>query len=426
MFAVVGALGCAGLGGGDKPEPGEAAEGEGAEAREGERSEAPTAATADGEQGEAGGEEGQEGEKGEEGEEGEEGGIPDRVVLGGEALEALDLQIVEATQRELNPSLELPAEIAADPNRRAEIGPLVAGRVVDVAVDIGDRVEKGAPLVVLESPEVGRARAEWIGALARLDVAKANQARESALAADQATSARELQEAEAVLKTSAADESAARAQLAAIGVRPGPESNDASARLVLRAPFGGTVVTRNAHPGRPVESGETLLEIVDLDALQVVAQVHEREMRFVQTGQPVQVEVRALPGQVFNATVTRLGGVLDERTRSATVRADLPNPDHLLRPGMFATARVSGTDAKNARTLLVIPWSAVQQVDGHAAVFVKVGEREFSLRRVHTGERAGDDVEVLNGLKPGDAVVANGSFLLKGELMKSTLGEDED
>jgi cobalt-zinc-cadmium efflux system membrane fusion protein len=75
--------------------------------------------------------------------------------------------------------------------------------------------------------------------------------------------------------------------------------------------------------------------------------------------------------------------------------------------------------------MLAIPWSAVQEVDGHQGVFVRIDEGVYVLRRVHTGERAGDYVEILNGLSIGDEVVAEGSFLLKGELLKATLGEQE-
>ena len=148
-------------------------------------------------------------------------------------------------------------------------------------------------------------------------------------------------------------------------------------------------------------------------------------MRFVDEGQPVQVEVRAFPGEVFAGTVDRIQGVLDENTRSVGVRVVLPNPSHRLRPGMFATARIQGTHAHEPRSLVAIPWAAVQEVDGHQVVFVRVEEGVFDLRAVHTAERAGGFVEILTGLEPGEEVVADGSFLLKGQLLRSTLAEEE-
>jgi RND family efflux transporter MFP subunit len=143
----------------------------------------------------------------------------------------------------------------------------------------------------------------------------------------------------------------------------------------------------------------------------------------VSPGQPVQVEVRAFPNDVVTGTIAQVAGTLDEQTRTVAVRIVLPNPGHRLRPGMFATARIQGTHDHEERRLLAIPWTAVQDIDDHRAVFVRVDEGVFELRRIHTGERAGDDVEVLNGLDAGEQVVTEGSFLLKGQLLRSTLGE---
>lgn len=250
-------------------------------------------------------------------------------------------------------------------------------------------------------------------------------AREKALVEARATSQKEVQEAEAAKRTTEAELAAAHTLLATLGASPSDEGDGDPARLVLRSPIRGTVVARNAHVGQSVEPTGTLVKVVDLDQLWLEAQVYEREMRFVSAGQPVQVEARAYPGEVFRGKVERVGEMLDERTRAVSVRVSLPNPGHRLKPGMFATARIVGTRAKEPRRMVAVPWAAVQEIDGHPSVFVRKGERAFELRRVHTGERAGDLVEVLNGLEPGDDVVAEGSFLLKGELLKSTLGEEE-
>jgi cobalt-zinc-cadmium efflux system membrane fusion protein len=351
---------------------------------------------------------------------------PDRIELGEEALKELRLEYYQVDERELAPALEVSAELVPDPDRRADIGSRTAARVVEFKVKIGDRVERGQLLAVLESAEVGKARAELTAAVARAEVARTAYAREKSLADARATSQKDVQEAEATRRTTEAEVAAARTLLATLGAAAGDEaSHDDPARLLLRAPIRGIVLARNAHIGQSVEPTATLLEVADLDQLWLEAQVYEREMRFVSPGQPVQVEVRAYPGEVFKGKVERIGDKLDEKTRAVTVRVSLPNPGHRLKPGMFALARIVGTRAKDARRMLALPWAAVQEIDGHPSVFVREGERAFELRRVHTGERAGDLVEVLNGVKAGDEVVAKGSFLLKGELLKSTLGEEE-
>jgi len=197
------------------------------------------------------------------------------------------------------------------------------------------------------------------------------------------------------------------------------------ARVVLTSPISGTVVARSVHVGQWVMPSNTLFQVVDLDELWLMVSVYERELRYVRRGQAVQVEVRAYPGEVFRGTVALVGNTLDKRTRSVAVRVVLQNRKHRLKPGMFATARILGTHAHAPRKMLVVPWAAVQVVDGHRSVFVRVAKGVFALRKVHTGEQVGEYVEVLNGLSRGDEVVTDGSFLLKGELLKSTLaGED--
>lgn len=357
-------------------------------------------------------------------EEGERG-ARDRIELEDEAIRSLNLKVAKAEVKDLAPALQVSAELVPNPDRRADVGARIAGRVVEFRVKVGDRVSRGSPLVVLESPEIGRARADLVSAAARADVARKAFARERALFEARATSQRELQEAEAGAKTAEAELTAARTRVAALGAAGGGEASEDPARAVLRSPIAGTVVARSGHAGKTVEPAETLVQVVDLDELWLTAQVYEREMRFLARGQPVQLETRALPGEVFRGRIDHVGDTLDEKTRAVAVRVLLPNRGHRLKPGMFATARIIGTRANEPRRMLVVPWAAVQDVDGHPSVFVREGERVFELRKIHTGERSGDEVEVLNGVHPGEEVVGEGSFLLKGELLKSTLGEEE-
>ncbi len=364
-------------------------------------------------------------EKGKKGGDEGERGTPDRIELEEEALKSLNLRIAKAEVKDLAPALQVSAEIVPNPDRRADVGARAAGRVVEFRVKVGDRVSRGSPLVVLESPEVGRVRADLVSAAARAEIASKTFARERALFDARATSQRELLEAEAAAKTSEAELSATRTRAATLGASSADDSARDPARTILRSPIAGTVVARSAHIGKSVEPSETLVQVIDLDELWLAAQVYEREMRFLARGQPVQLETRALPGEVFRGRIDYVGETLDEKTRAVAVRVQLPNRGHKLKPGMFATARIIGTRANEPRHMLVIPWAAVQDIDGHSSVFVRDGERAFELRKIHTGERSGDEVEVLNGIKPGDEVVGEGSFLLKGELLKATLGEEE-
>ncbi len=352
---------------------------------------------------------------------GEEREAPDRLQLHPEAVEALRLEYAEAEVVELSPALSVTAELRAPPDRTGFVGPLVTGRVRDVTVNVGDDVTKGAELVTLDSPEVGQARASLTAARARVEVAQKNRDRERRLLKGRATSQKEAQEAEGVLRVAKAEEQSLRALLGTLGAGP----TGTGGRVILRSPVDGTVVSRKAVAGQSVSSTDTLLEVIDLREVWLEADVYERDMHLAQLGQQVQIRVRAYPDERFLGEVSQIGSTLDEQTRTVRARVVLPNEDGKLRPGMFAEAYLQGAHRHAPRKLLAIPAAAVQIIDDHPSVFVRVGDTSFELRRVHTGDRAGDRVEVLNGLAPGDTVVTSGSFLLKGQLLKSELGEDE-
>jgi cobalt-zinc-cadmium efflux system membrane fusion protein len=353
-------------------------------------------------------------------------GAVDRVVLGPEALSSLNLEYARAEIRNLAPSLEVPAEIVPIPDRHATVGPRVAGRVSSVRVNVGDEVGRATPLVVMESVDVGRAAADYIGTEAELDVARQALVRARRLQEQRISSQQALERAEAAFAAADANLRAADARLRAFGVSPdGGLAEAAQGRVTLVSPIAGNVSARSAHVGQWVEPSEVIIEVVGLDSLWLDAAVYERDLRYISVGQQVQVEVRAYLGEVFEGVVSAIESTLSEQTRSVNVRVVLPNLDRQLKPGMFATARIIGTHAHEARELLAVPRSALEEIDGHPAVFVRVDEGVFEVRTVHVGEQEGEFVEILTGLEEGDQVVADGSFLLKGQLLRSTLGEDE-
>ena len=362
-------------------------------------------------------------------EQGEEAGErltrEDRIELSPEALSDLGLTFATAQVMELTPSLVVPAEIAADPDRVAIVGSRVSGRIAEVSKNVGDVVRAGEPLVVLESVDIGTAAAEYIVSVARAEVARSAARRAECLFDERIVSERRLEEAQAALRAEEADETAAASRLRTFGVSlPLPTGTDLG-RVVLTSPIGGTVVARSASVGQWVEPSANLIEVMNVEELWLLASVYERDVRHVEAGQPVLVEVRAYPEETFPGTIVLVEATLDESSRSVAIRVVLSNADGRLKPGMFATARITGTHAHAPESLLAIPTAAVQEVDGHTSVFVRDGDGGFTLLRVHLGEQAGQFVEVLNGLSVGDEVVVSGSFVLKGHLLRSSLGEDE-
>ena len=354
-------------------------------------------------------------------EEGEEG-LADRVLLDPEAVAALEVSSSQVELRHLTPSLEVAAELSPVPDRQATVGPRVAGRVVRVLVNVGDEVDRGTRLLALESAEVGDAQADFHAARARRDVARRAAERARGLLASRVTSERAVEEAEGDLQVAEAEVAAARSRLVAYGADPAPPGE--AGRVALASPMRGSVVARRVHVGQWVEPGDAVLEIVDLAELWLVGAVFERDLRYVRAGQRVAVEVRALPGEALAGTVAHVGQRVEQGSRTAALRVVLPNPDRRLRPGMFATARLE--PPAEGPQAPAVPAAAVQELEGRHFVFVPAGAGVFDVRWVRLGERAGEWVAVEDGLAPGEEVVTGGSLLLRGQLLRFTLGEEEE
>lgn len=354
----------------------------------------------------------------------EEEGTEGRISLTPQGLASLDLRYEPAARRSLREILEVPAELTAAPDRRVTVGSRVAGRVIAVHVNVGDSVGSATPLVELESDVIGRAQADLIAAAARVDVGRRAARRARQLHDDRIGSERAVEEAEGALRVAMADLQAARARLRSYGV----ETNGAAdnpGRVVLSSPIGGTVIQRRAHIGQWAAPSDVLVEVVDLDMLWILGAVPERRLRHVSIGDPVEVEVRAYPGEQFTGTIGQISGALDERTRSVMVRIVMPNGDHRLKPGMFAIARIQAAVAAS-EPVLTVPESALQEIEGESIVFVRLGEGTFETRGVRIGRRAGGRVAVVEGLEVGEEVVVEGGLLLKGQALRETLAEDED
>jgi membrane fusion protein, heavy metal efflux system len=298
----------------------------------------------------------------------------------------------------------------------AEVGSPIAARVAALEVEPGDRVAAGAELAQLESVDVGRARAALIGAQARTEQARRALERRQGLAKDQIIAERELDSARADLAEIDAERRSAEQTLAALGAARGN-----GARFALTSPIAGTVIERNALRGRLVDADRPLFAIGDLSLLWLVVHAFERDAVRVVPGREAIVTFPALPGQSFGGKVTRVGSRVDPSSRTVDVRIELPNADGVLRPGMSATASIAiGDDTLH---VVAVPVAALQRLPQGWCVFLPAGEEGvFELRPVGRGRDLSGEVEILQGLKPGERVVVDGAFLLKAEADKARGG----
>jgi cobalt-zinc-cadmium efflux system membrane fusion protein len=311
-------------------------------------------------------------------------------------------------------------EMGVDEGRAAEIGSPIAARVVAVHADIGDEVAPGHPLALLESVELGKARADVVAARARRDVARQALARKRSLAG--VVPRREVEEADADAVAAAAELRAAEASLQALGVADGDAAGDAAARLSLRAPIAGTVIARDLARGQMVDPARVLFRVADLSRLWLTVHAFERDAVRVAAGATARIALAALPGRDFSGTVAVVGRRVDPASRTIAVRIAVENGARLLRPGMSATAWLPF--AEEAATVVTVPAAALQRLADGWAVFLPHGDGAFEPRRVGRGRDLGGQVEILHGLAPGETVVVDGAFLLKAEAEKAA-GEGE-
>ena len=353
-------------------------------------------------------------------------GIVTMTEAGREAAGITTAEVREVTHTD---ALEALGVVSLDERRTARLGAIVDGVIAEVPVQPGDRVEAGAVLVLILSHEVHDVWAEYFMATARrqdaeaeLNYARVAEARAERLVADKALAVQELERVRTDLVAAEEELAAARADvrrteqdLLHYGLTPSPDADPRENEHVpVRAPFAGAVIERHASPGAAVTLGTPLVVVSDLSRVWITAEVAEADLSRLSVPEPVEFRVTAWPDEVFSATLTAVGDVINPATRRVTVRAEADNPDGRLKPEMFANLSVaSGTPRK----LLVVPAAAVQTLEGETVVFVETSPSEFRRRSVVTGAGFDGAIEIREGLAAGEVVATGGAFLLKSALV---------
>lgn len=316
------------------------------------------------------------------------------------------------------------AEVTFNQNKLAQITPLVGGIVKSVEVDLGSRVMQGDLLARVTSVAIGDAQSAYVKALAEERLCEKTLERERSLRAQRISSEKDLQEAEAAHQAAMAAAQQAEQHLMVLGfdeqqIQALTEQKATPGVLEVRAPFAGEIVERTAVQGAMVELGKPLFTLADASAMWAMVNIPESLLSKAQIGQKVQLTVESLPGQTFTGTLTWLSAKVDERTRMARGRVEVPNIEGRLKAQMFARALIVTGSSDRAIT---IPRSAVQNVAGTQVVFVKAAVDLFEARPVQVGAKHNGHIEIVTGLKPDEQVVVAGSFALKSQFLISRLG----
>lgn len=324
------------------------------------------------------------------------------------------IETVKAQERPDGAGLVATATLAFDATKRAVVNARSPGVVRGIQADLGAKVTKGSPLASIDSAGVGADRSRLQGAKARVDVAEINYRRESDLQAKGISSAKTVLDAQQELAAAKAEYASIASGLGMVGQSGGGNA------YVLVSPIAGQVVKRLATIGTMVGVEQMLFEIVDTSTMWVEISVPEDEAPNVALGQRVLVTVDGIRERQFDGQISYISPEVDPRTRTAMARAALANPDGVLRANMFAQARIV---LGGSRSTVTIPAIAVQRAKDVTFAFVQTKPDTFEVRRVHVGAREDKYIEVTKGIRPGENVVATGSFILKTETLKDSIGD---
>ncbi len=328
---------------------------------------------------------------------------------------AAGIETVPATTDTMGIGVETTARIDFDRNALAEVRSSVPGIVRDVSVDLGQTVAAGDALFTVESAHVGDLQARRSAARERVEVARANLSRQQGLREGAVVSQRQVelarQDAEAADAELRSIDQALRISGAPRGGRTG--------QFIVPAPIAGSLVRRPGMVGTFAGESESLATIADTTTMWALLDVPEWDASAVRSGQRVEVHVDGVPDRAFVGTVTWLASEVDPRTRTVATRAELENPDGLLRAGQFARGTVHLESPAGATT---VPLVAVQRVGDASVVFVRTEEGVYEPRTVQPGRSDGRRVQIGGDVHAGDAVVTTGAFLLRTELSRDSIG----
>ena len=343
------------------------------------------------------------------------------------------VEVIEVGRSSVKSEIELPGSIQAV--TEAPILARADGYIKRRLVDIGDRVQAGQLLAEIEAPEMDQqltqaranlqvardaleqALANYEQGKSNLELARVTADRWGRLVTKGAVSRQENDQYQAQYQAQLANVAALGKGIAA--QRSGVAAAEANvARLdqmlsyrMVKAPFDGAITVRNIDTGALVNAGSTLLfRIAQTGTLRIYINVPQANAGAIRTGQPAQLSISSLPGRRFTGTVARTASALDPATRTLLVEVHVPNPDGALLPGMYAQV-----DLSSARAVppLLIPGDALVVLQNGTQVALVRPDHTVHMQKIVVGRDYGAQLEVLDGLRPGDRIIPNAGDLAR-------------
>lgn len=322
--------------------------------------------------------------------------------LSDESINLAKIKIGKVEKRKLIESTKVLGEVTINPKKASEITSTYSGMIKEVYHFEGDKVRKGERLAGIFSKEVIADQADYLLVLKRYKREKSDN--EAMKLSEQM-----LKSAEQRLKLFGMDEKEIK-ELSESGV-----VNDI---LYVKAPIDGTIVESNIFIGTTFDEGFTLFKIADVENLWVVVNIYEKDIINIKLNSPAEIRISSNPEKIFHGKLTAIGSFVDKGTRTVKGRIEIFDKSGTLKPGMFVEALIYKDETEE---ILSVPAEAIRKIEGKDVVFVVRGNGSFEIREVKPGKSIGEYTEIREGLKEGEDIVIEGSFLLKSHTMREKM-----
>jgi membrane fusion protein, heavy metal efflux system len=355
---------------------------------------------------------------------------PETVTLTQAAIKEIGLKTETISKKSFAKYCVVPAKVLTNQDNEAVVGSLIQGRVYKVFVKAGDKVKSGQELMLLEGLEIGQIKAGFLSAVANLEYHKSNYERQKKLFAENAGAQKNLLETQNEYEKALAEYSAEKNRINAIDLTDREVIDNKSAQLddhragtlPVKSPIDGIVVERNVVIGQLIESTTTAFKIINLNSVWVDGQIYEKDIGKISCKTSAEFTASSCPSETFKGKITYIGQVVDEKTRTITIRAEFDNAAWKLKPQMFGELKIP--EEKNTAALLV-PAEAIIRIDNADYIFIQKDENTFEKMPITACCIQNEMAEITKGINEGEKIVVKGAFYLKSELLKASLGEEE-
>lgn len=349
----------------------------------------------------------------------------EQLKLSAEEMTEFGIELAQANSGQMDIQVSLPGEIRLNADRLAHVVPRLSGVVQEVHVTVGDKVRQGQVMAVLDSRELAAAKAAYFAAHERVSLAQSTYDRERKLWADKISAEKDYLQAKQELAEEQIEARSAEQQLEALGLTKetikdlGSGSAGSLTRFDILAPFDGTVIEKHITLGEALESNAEAFLVADLSSVWVDLSVYQKNLPALRQDQEVVISCGAgIPDAT--GSISYIGPIVGEQTRTALARIVLPNPEGLWRPGLFVTASVA---VDQLTVPIAVPRTAIHTIDGKTVIFVQESDA-FEPVHVEVGRADSQRAEILRGLDAGQTYVAKGGFHFKAELEKESFAEE--